>query len=153
MFTTFAVGRTYVSSSFENKLLLEPKVKLSLLILHPVAARSWYLGGVTALSRKRSLLELIFPKNCHRSYPVEVQNSPIGSRSLRVENLTSHKVVTQMDRGHFRKNQKQQQQQQNKTKQNKNKQKKKTAICLMSTESSLFQQLFLKNAHFFSSCV
>ena len=85
MFTTFAVGRTYVSSSFENKLLLEPKVKLSLLILHPVAARSWYLEGVTALSRKRARLELIFPNNCRRSFPVEVQNSPKRSRSLRVE--------------------------------------------------------------------
>ena len=68
MFTTFAVGRTFVSSSFENKLLLEPKVQLSLLILHPVATRSWYLEGVTALSRKRSLLELIFPKNLSQKF-------------------------------------------------------------------------------------
>ena len=45
MFTTFAVGRTYVRpASCENKLLLEPKEKLSLLILHPVAARSWSFG-------------------------------------------------------------------------------------------------------------
>ena len=80
-----AVGRTYIISSFENKLLLGPKVKLSLLILHPFAARSWYLEGVTAHSRERSLLELIFPKNCHRSSPVEVQNSPKRSRSLRAE--------------------------------------------------------------------
>ena len=33
MITTFTVGRTYVSSAFKNKLLLGPKVKLSLLIL------------------------------------------------------------------------------------------------------------------------
>ena len=33
MITTFTVGRTYFSSAFKNKLLLEPKVKLSLLIL------------------------------------------------------------------------------------------------------------------------
>ena len=80
-------------------------MKLSLLILHPVAARSWYLEGVTALSRKRSPLELIFPKNCHRSSPVEVQNSPKRFHSLRMEippvTLLQRKGVTQRKEGTF----------------------------------------------------